>query len=186
MRKDVLDRTLENLRFQRNVFLLLACTLALAVACQSLFLFLKKERVIIAPPIIEKEFWVEGNRSSPTYLEQFGYFLSQLLLGKSAQSASAQRTILLRHVDPSFVGALRAKLLEEEELLKKQNASYTFYPIAIHTNPQSNEVCVEGDRVFFVNGKQISLDRESYTLRFTHSGARLLLRGLDTSKLENL
>ena len=184
MKSDYMKSSHESLRFQRNAFLLLSCMLALAVGCESLLLFSKRERVIIVPPIIEKEFWVEGGQISPTYLEQFGYFLSQLLLGKSAHSASAQRVVLLRHTDPAFVGSLRQKLLEEEELLKKQNASYTFYPISILPDLPARKVHIEGDKIFYVNGKQISSDRESYTLSFNSKGSRLLLRGVEITKKE--
>lgn len=178
MRRDFLEKSTEYLRFQRNILATLAVLLSIISILLCSLLFMKKERVIVAPPIVEKEFWVEGKKVSPTYLEQYGYFLGQLLLGKSSQSAPSQRTILLRHTDPSFTGTLRNKLMEEEEMLKKQNASYTFFPVSVQVKPDCNEVLIEGDRVFFVGGKQVSTEREGYVLSFNFSGSRLLLTGI--------
>ena len=181
MKRDFLEKSSEYLRFQRNIFAALAVLLSITLVLMSSFLFLKRERIIVTPPIIEKEFWVEGKKVSPTYLEQYGYFLGQLLLGKSSQSAPTQRNILLRHTDPSFSGTLRNKLVEEEETLKKQNASYTFFPVMVRVNPEKNEVLIEGDRVFFVSGKQVSSEREGYVLSFNYSGSRLLLTGISST-----
>ena len=128
--------------------------------------------------MIEKEFWVEGNAVSATYLEQFGVFLGQLLLGKSAQSAPSQRSIILRHTDPSYAGIMRQKLLDEEEMLKKQNASYAFFPAEVRVDQGKMEVYLTGDRVAFAGGKQISLQKECYILSFVYSGSRLLLKGV--------
>lgn len=136
----------------------------------------------MVPGVIEKEFWVDGHDVSATYLEQFGCFLGQLLLGKSSQSAPVQRTVLLRHTDPSFSGLLSKKLYEEEQLLSKQNSSYVFFPIDIQVDLPSKEVLLTGDRVFYVAGKAVSTDKESYILRFNYSGSRLLLKGVEAKE----
>ena len=126
-----LEKNVKFLLFQRNVFVAFSFLLILVVLVLSSFLFFKQERVIIVPPVIEKEFWVDAKHVSPTYLEQFGYFLGQLLLAKSSQSAASQRSIVLRHTDPSYAGILKQRLIEEEEVLKKQSTSYVFYPVEI-------------------------------------------------------
>lgn len=181
MKREFLAKNTRYLLFQRNIFAALSCLLAVAIILLSSFLFLKRERIIIAPPVVEKEFWIDGKNISPTYLEQFGYFLSQLLLGKSAHSAPSQRNLLLRHTDPAFVGFLKSKLRDEEELLQKQNASYIFFPISIQTNVEKRQVLIEGDRVFYVGGKQISSEREGYILSFNFSGSRLMLSGITSN-----
>lgn len=181
MKKDFLEKTTQYLQFQRNIFAALSILLAASLVCLSVFLFFKSERIIIVPPVIEKEFWVEGDKIAPTYLEQYGLFLAQLLLSKSAHSASNQRAILLRHTDPRFSEMLNQKLLEEEHLLQKQNSAYTFFPHTIQVNSKTNEVVIEGDRIFYMLDKQISNEREGYILSFNYTGSRLLLSGL-TSK----
>ena len=181
MKKSYLDTLNQQLRFQRNCFVALCFLLAATAALLSIFLFGKNERIVVVPPVVEKEFWVEDKRVSPSYLEQYAYFLAQILFGKSSHSAPQQREIALRHVAPEFAGGIKKKLLDEEELLIKQNASYTFFPVHVQLNPKTNEVLIEGDRVFYVSGKQVSSEREGYILSFRYSAGKLLLTGI-TSK----
>ena len=121
------ERNLKNLLAQRNFLVGLSTLLAIGLILASSFLFFKTERIIVIPSIIEKEFWVDSNAVSATYLEQYGFFLGQLLLNKSANSADIHRTVLCRHTEPSYLAALKQRLIEEEETLKQQNASYVLF-----------------------------------------------------------
>lgn len=176
MKSEFHEKTLVYLNFQRNIFIALTFLLVISQVILSIFLFWKNERIIIVPPVIEKEFWVEANTISATYLEQFGYFLGKLVLEKSPQSAQTQRTIVLRHVDPAYYGILNKKLIEEEQKLSKQGASYVFYPIDVQADPKGLKVLITGDRIFYIAGKPISTERESYILSFSSAGSRLLLK----------
>lgn len=175
MRRDLFEQNLGFLRFQRNIFAVLTLMLATSLIILSLFLFSKRERVVVVPPTVEKSFWIDQHGVSASYLEQYGYFLAQLLLCKSGSSAATQREVLLRHADPEYLPVLRKKLLDEEELLKKQSTSYVFYPRSVETNRERGEVRIEGDRLLFVSDKRVSSQPESYLLRFRYTGSRLLL-----------
>lgn len=178
MKRDFLKKSLQGLEFQRNIFLAFSVVTSLSLLIVSMFLFVKKERIVIVPPVLEKEFWVDTQSISATYLEQMGLFLSQLLLNKSPQSAASQRSTLLRHTDPLFTIALKQRLVEEEEILTKQNASYVFYPVDMKVNLSEMSLILQGDRLLFVAGKQVSSVREEYTLHFSYAGARLLLKSI--------
>jgi conjugal transfer pilus assembly protein TraE len=182
MNSQFLEMNLKSLTFQRNLLLTFSLLLAIALIVISSFLFLKHERIIITPAVIEKEFWVEGNRISATYLEQFGVFLGQLLLNKSSQSSAAQRGVILRHTDPAYSGILRQRLLEEEEMLKKQNASYVFYPEKIDVKLDQMQVNLIGDRLTFAAGKQVSSSKESYVLKFGFVGSQLQLKNVSSEE----
>jgi conjugal transfer pilus assembly protein TraE len=86
--------------------------------------------------------------------------------------------VILRNAHPSFFGELKKKLLAEGEMLKKQNASYVFFPIELSVNAHKLEVTLLGDRVFYVAGQQISSEREMYKLTFVFNGSKLLLNGI--------
>ena len=174
------QQNIHHLTHQKNLFAWLSLLLALGVIALSLFLFTKKERVVIVPPVVEKEFWVDSYTVSSSYLEQFGVFIGQLVLGKSVQSAPSQRAILLRHTSPSYAGPLRQKLIEEEEFLKKQNASYVFFPSQVRVNPTQMEVHLTGDRAAYSGGVQVSLNKEHYILSFSYVSGRLLLTGISS------
>ncbi len=174
------QHNIHNLAHQKNLFAWLSLFLALTVLTLSLFLFNKKERLVIVPPVVEKEFWVDKYTVSTSYLEQFGVFIGQLVLGKSVQSAPSQRAILLRHTSPSYAGPLRRKLIEEEGFLKKQNASYVFFPSQVRVDPIQMEVHLTGERIAYSGGVQVSLNKEHYILSFSYVSGRLLLTGISS------
>ncbi len=178
------EKNLKYLLFQRNIFAALSFLLIIVLMILSSFLFLKQERIVIVPPIIEREFWVDAQHVSPTYLEQFGCFLGQLILSKSPQSAESQRSVLLRHTAPDYAGTLKQRLIEEEEILKKQSASYMFYPIDIKANMEQMSLLLTGDRLVFIGGKEVYKEKEGYILRFSYSGSRLLLKEIEAVKKE--
>ncbi len=180
------ERNLNSLLVQRNFLVGLSTLLAIGLTLASSFLFFKTERIVVVPSIIEKEFWVDANAVSATYLEQFGLFLGGLLLNKSPYSADLQRTVLCRHTEPHYLAALKQKLVEEEETLKQQNASYVFYLNNIFVNPELLTATLLGERQFFVAGQQTSSENSAYTLHFTYQGARLLLNGISQEKETSL
>jgi len=180
----LLETNLRSLLYQRNIFAGLAVLLATSVVGLTALLFNKTERVIVCPPTIEKEFWIDSHTVSNTYLEQFGVFLGQLLLGKSSQSASAQRSVILRHTDPVFSTLVRKKLIEEEDMLTRQSASYVFFPVEIKVDQAALKVQLTGDRALFVGGKQVSLQRKSYALCFSYQGSRLLLKDIVETSIQ--
>ncbi len=176
MKKRLYQKYTENILYSKNIFSILCVLLTVALIIVSSFLFLKNERIIVTPAVIEKEFWVENNQVSATYLEQYGVFLGQLLLSKSIYSAPMQRQILMRHTTPFFVDKLRKKLFEEENLLKKQNASYMFFPITVRVDPKNLKVVLTGDRQMYIGSKITSSQRESYELAFSLTSGRLMLQ----------
>lgn len=183
MKSDFYKKNISYLEFQRNVFFALSIILSFSICALSIFLFWKNERIIVTPPYIEKEFWVDNNHVSPTYLEQFGSFLGQLILSKSAKSSVSQRNVIMRHVDPSYSGILNKRLQEEEKVLHDENASYVFFPHDIRVNVSTLEVFLTGERTTYVSGHPLSTSKEGYRLQFSSRGARLLLNGIISEDL---
>lgn len=179
MKSSVFEENLISMRKQRNFLLVICCLLIFPLILISSFLFLREHRIVIVPPVVEKEFWVEPNAVSVTYLEQFGSFLGQLLLTKSSYTAEAQKKILLKHVDPLYSHTLIERLEKEQELLARDQSAYVFYITGIEVSPETRRVLLMGNRIFSVSGKVLSEERESYVLEFNYRGGRLLLCGLE-------
>ena len=179
MNATLLKSETASLRFQRNALLAFAALLAGSLLLSLSLLLFKQERIVVAPPVVEKEFWVSSSAVSSTYLEQFGLFLSKLLFEKTPASSKAQREALLRHTDPSFAAALGAKLLKEEKALSKQNASYVFFPEEVVVNPSKKSVSILGERIAYILEKPVSKEKERYILTFKQAGSRLLLSSLE-------
>jgi conjugal transfer pilus assembly protein TraE len=184
MNKRFFEKNLSSLLFQRNLLLIIALLLMGGNLLLSSFLFLKNERIVVVPAIVEKEFWVDNNHISATYLEQFGYFLGQLLLNKSAVSAPQNREILFRHTDPSYIGQLKKHLIEEEEILRKQNAAFVFFLSQISVDTQHMIVKLTGEKQLFVSGKKVSSEQSHYHLHFVYVSGRLLLKEISSEVLK--
>lgn len=176
------ERNLKTLSMQRNFLVATQVGLILLLFGLAGLLFFKNERVVVVPGLVEKEFWVDAHSVSATYLEQFGVFLGQSLLTKSPHSADLQRVILCRHADPRYWGLLKQRLVQEEETLKKQNASYVFFLNHVFVDPSLLTVRLVGDRQFFVAGQPLSSEECSYKLHFTYTGGRLLLQEIVQEK----
>lgn len=178
MKKEIFEKSLDRAILERNLLIITTICLSFSICILGGFLFMKSNRVVVVPPIVEKSFWIDGNHVSPSYIEQFGVFIADLLLTKSMQSFSTKRNIVLRHTDPIFTDQLRKKLYEEEALLKKQNASYVFHPKSVKVNPDEMSFIIGGERLIYINGNATSNKKENYKLQFSSSGGRLLLSSI--------
>lgn len=175
----VRENTLRSLTVQRNIFLVIVFVLLAALLTLNVFLFWRTERVIVIPANLEKEFWVDGNNVSPSYLEQMGCFVGDLLLTRSPSSADTQLTILLRQTDPAFVPILSNKLASELAKLKRDKASYVFFRTKVLVDPKNNQVTLEGDRTLLLGDKVLSNTHESYRIGFRNFGGKLLLNSIE-------
>jgi len=175
---DFLQTKYQYVRYQRNAFLAITILLCIAVILLSICTLKKNERIIITPPILEKEFWVDSHRVSASYLEQFSMYLAQLMLSKSEHSANAQRKAILRHVDVAVADKINLKLVTEEKMLKEEHASYVFFPVDVQVDITALKATLIGDKTTYLSGKVVSTRREIYEMTFSCKGARLLLNGV--------
>lgn len=183
MRYEIFKTNLKSLLKQRNILFPLCLILSLTQFVSVVCLFIKKERIVIVPAVVDRTFWVDSNKVSLTYLEQMGLFLSQLILSKSYESASKQREIVLRHTYPKFYGVIKNFLIEEEEHLKKENGSYQFYPVATEVLPNKNIVILTGERIGMIGQRIVSKEREKYSIHFKYTNGKLYLSGFTGEKL---
>ena len=160
---------------QQRILLPAVLVLAATQFLSIIFLFCKKERVVLVPPLISQVMWVDRYQVSQTYLQQMGLFMGQLLLSNSAESVKLQMDTILRFVHPAAYTTMRQYLIGEEEHLKKQQGSYHFNVHATEINPKTHSITLTGDRESFVGGKRIDQARESYTLTFKMNHGRYLL-----------
>ena len=182
MNEIIREYTFRSLNIQRNILLATTFALLILSLSLSLLLFNKTEKVIIVPSSLEKEFWVDGSFVSPSYLEQMGCFVGDLLLTRSPASSAMQLTILMRHTDPSFASILGTKLSAELARLSKDNASYVFFRVKANVDLETNSVILEGDRTLFLGDKVLSTSREQYRLGFSNHNGRLLLNSIDRAE----
>lgn len=161
---------------QRNLLLTLVATLLLINFTQALFTLFRNERIIVVPPDINQEFWIEKNQVSPSYLEEMALFFATLILESSPESAAYKRDIILRHATSHGYGPLKARLLEDEKRLRKEHVTTSFQPNAIKVVPHMMTVEITGDLLRFVGEKRISQSRDTYQFQFDYKSGRLLIK----------
>ena len=174
MKLNLFKKRLSHLNVQRNALMGLSAILLLVVLLQSVLLFFKNERVIISPPELNQSYWIEGNRFSRSYLEEMALLFTHLLLDVTEESVIPQGEVLLRYVNPEYYGDFKAKLLNDEKCLKKQQLSLHFNPRNFGF-PEPLVIDVQGFLTSYVASQKVSQAQETYRLRFSHTKGRLFL-----------
>ncbi|NGX47092.1 MAG: hypothetical protein K1000chlam3_00461 [Chlamydiae bacterium] len=166
------------MQYQRNVLTTFCFIVLLSNLLLVLLALTKRERIIIVPPTIEKEFWIEGKKFSPTYLEQFGIFLAQLLLNKSPESVSLQNRILLRFVAPDYYPIFKKALEQEKNEMIEKDLSYIFFPDKVQVLPERKQIILEGNRLAYLGTEEFLNETQRYILNFSFARGSLLLKEL--------
>src|SRR5690606_10636810 len=136
--------------------------LLLSNLTQAAYSLIRSERVVVIPPEINREFWIEKNRVSAAYLEEMALFYADMILESSPSSAAYKREIILRNTTSEGYGALKSRLVEDEQRLKKEHLSTSFQPNTVKVNPNKLMVEINGDLLRFVGDKRISQSRDVY------------------------
>lgn len=161
--------------YQRNVLLVLSAILLVILLLMSLYIFFKNERVIILPPEVRREFWAEGNRFSPEYLEEQAVYMAHLALDVNQINVQYNTEILMRYADISACTYLKDKLEKDLKKLKENNASTNFDVKKVKVYPNTNTVHISGMLNRYVGSKQINSNLETYEVRFKTFRGRLML-----------
>ncbi len=143
---------------------------------QVLFTFFRSERIIVVPPDIKQEVWLEKRQVSASYLEEMALFFANLILESSPESAAYKRDIILRNTVSESYGTLKTKLLEDETRLKKEHLTTSFQANSIKVDPDKLFVELTGDLLHFVGEKRISQSRDTYQFAFIYRQGRLLIQ----------
>ena len=112
-----------NILQQRNMLLAIAFSLLLLNFVQASYLFMKVDRILVVPADVRKEFWVEQNRVSSSYLEEMAIVFADLILENTPSGAAYRRDIVLRNSTGSGVrgsqsqASGRGEAVEEAEPL---------------------------------------------------------------------
>ncbi len=173
------EKRLTSLLFQRNTLAGLSGILLLTNCLLTIFLFFKTEKTIFMPAESKQSYWIEGNRFSPTYLEEQALYFSHLLLDVTEKNILHQGDILLRYVDSQTYGLFKSKLYEDENRLKKDNLSLHFAPLECEVFPEKLKVNITGDLIGYVASKQVTSYREKYELSFSSIKGRLFLKSFN-------
>lgn len=175
MKLQLQSSRLEDLWQKRNLLLFFTSFLLITNLTQAVLSLFKNERVIVVPPDLHQEYWLEKHRVSASYLEEMGLYFASLLLDNSPSNIAFKREIILRQAVEHAYGPLKRRLLEDEDRIKKENVATSFQPNLVKVDPNHMSVEITGDLLRYVGEKRISQSRDVYTFVMVYRHGRLLI-----------
>lgn len=180
-------RKMTSLRRQAKFFRNLSMVLGLAVILQAATVAVlgnASERIVIVPPEVNGEFWVEERKVSKRYFLEWGHYLATLLLNMTPESAAYQGEVLLRHVAPAHRAEFSRRLAVAGERMRKERLSTFFNVTEVRVEPERSRVAFIGTLASYVEGRRISEHAAAYMAAFrVHRGRLQLLEFIETSPL---
>lgn len=188
MKFNYASKRLTNFEYQRNMLLGLTAVLLFLLLILSSCLFFRSERVIILPPELKREFWAEGNRFSPEYLEEMAVYFLHLALDVNQTTLPYNTEMLARYSDIETGNYLREQYEKNIKKLKQNDASTSFEVKEVTVFPDQNAVHVAGTLSRYIGSKRIKESSEVYEVIFKTYRGRLFfkeIKRLGEEKNEN-
>ena len=158
--------------FLRSLCLFLAIGLILNAT-----VFKSNDRVVIVPPQVTKQFWIESKRAAPEYLEQMGMFFAMLGGNLSPENAEYNVSLLIHHIGGSSgTSDAKADLAAQALYIKKNNITQSFYPSAVNVDPEYNTVTIEGEVIRNIGTTKISREKMFLRMKFYLENYKLWLQ----------
>lgn len=177
MLKLIYESRLIRLLRQRNRFVIFAMGLLVANIIQSIVIvsMTSSWHTVIVPTSISKSFWVGSSEVSESYLAEMTNYFASLVLNITPDNAAYQRMELLKYTDPNSYGVLKNQLIVNEDRIKQNNITTSFYPNDIKVDVKHLTTVITGDLKTYVGSQMTSTIRQSYVTKYTYHQGRLLI-----------
>jgi len=142
----------------------------------SVFCLVGKERVVIVPPIVNRDFWVGTDTVSDSYLEQMSEFFAGILLNVNPNSFKTRSEHLLQHVAPNAYPALKTQLVERQLELERRAMSTAFYPASFKVDRHKLLVELKGELKILVGNAAVQSQTKIYHIQFSQHQGRLYIQ----------
>jgi type IV conjugative transfer system protein TraE len=166
---------------ERNVFLCMVGALFVGNIFQTglCYKLYGQNKIIITPPTLNQDFWVEGNKVSHSYLQQMGDYFSRLMLNVTTASLEAREAAVLSMATENAYGNLKALLSDEADTLKKHGFTTTFNPIEYEVDVNNLSVKIKGELVIIQGRHDVKHLKKTYQIMFDNQGrgSKLLVKG---------
>lgn len=142
----------------------------------SVFCLVGRERIVIVPPIVNRDFWVGTDTVSDSYLEQMSEFFTGLLLNVTPNSFATRAEHLLQHVAPNAYPTLKTQLVERQLELERRAISTAFYPASFKVDRSKLLVELKGELKILVGNAAIQSQTKIYHIQFSQHQGRLYIQ----------
>lgn len=174
MRYAITTKDLKASNQKKNIFvgfLVLSLTVNILQGIERLC---STERVIVLPPDIQKEIWVRGAEVSESYIEEWAYYLSTLLLTASPSTIEYQTDLVLRHVSPEAYAVLKRQLKQDADHLQKNNAASVFQPKEVVIDKKAMTATITGSLSSLIGKERVLEKQTTYEMAFTMTKGKFL------------
>lgn len=138
------------------------------------FALIGNVRVVVAPPVVNKTFWVDHDNASPEYVEQMALFFIRLMLDVTPGNVEDQYKTLKAYVDSEIYGAVQTDLAVNADYIKKNAISQVFFPSG-ELKVNGSEATVSGRVVRFVGEKKTSDAAKKYRIRLVLKNGKVVV-----------
>lgn len=129
------------------------------------------EKTIVVPADVNKQFWVQGDKVSPEYLEQMAAYFANNLLTYNPENATGQFETVLRFADPRANMALRKALTADLDDIKSKQRGSVFY--IQQTKVKGKRALLFGQKIDMATGVVIGSQLKGYQIDFDYRNGRL-------------
>jgi conjugal transfer pilus assembly protein TraE len=178
MRTGFYKSELAKLIEQRNGYMILAAGLIVLCLILSLLAFhlAGREKIIVAPPVLNKSFWVTNSEVSEEYLSEMSLFFVYMRLNVTPDNSQYQHEALLRFADSKYHGAFKNQLSRERDYLIEEHLSTAFYPTKVSVNTKRLKVVITGELHTTVTNELLTPQTAVYEVLYSYNHGRLLIK----------
>ena len=172
------QQNVASLRKQIRILYFLLTVVVMALAIQATILLQQEttnERIVVVPPEVHSEFWIEQDKVSKTYFLEWGHYLVGLLLNVTPESIEYQTQVLLRYVEPRSYSAFAQRLANLKQHLQNEKLSTFFSVSDVNINLDQTQIAFTGTLSSYVEDRKIHEQQAAYMAMFAIKNGRLLL-----------
>lgn len=131
------------------------------------------QRTVFIPPAnITKEFWIEGNNVSKTYLDMVIGHVAESILNLTPENAVKSMSSVLALVKPEFYSAYQLQIQQQANYLIQNSIAQTFYLQNIDYTTKSGVADVQGVLKSVVGDKVVSTKQIHLKISYHVSGGK--------------
>lgn len=133
------------------------------------------QRTVFMPPAnITKEFWIEGNAVSKTYLDMVLGHVSENMMNITPSNARKSMNTVLPLVKPQFYEEYKKQIAQQVEYIERNDISQTFYQQNIDYS-KNGIGDVQGILVSVIGDKVISRKQVHMNIRYEVSDGKFTI-----------
>lgn len=133
------------------------------------------EKTILIPSNFTKKSVVSSEGVDANYLLQCALFFVDARLDVTPETINSDNELVLSHTAPQYYAKFKSELDNEENQIKSQKVSSTFYMSNIKADPKNLMVTISGTLKRWVGERSLADSHKEYKLRFLLNGNELFL-----------